>query len=147
METRHKNAILQINRVDNYQKALSKIWIKNGIVLFDEGNFPKPKRNTGNELNEKDLEKINDYFIKHIRHRRESGVFLFCESFIDGMEYIGQNNILGDLISQRFEFVFLDEAQDCSDIQLNILNKLFNHNSKTIFQQIGDENQAISETK
>lgn len=82
-----------------------------------------------------------------ISERKMAGSFLFCESFINGLEYVKQNNILKNIISQRFQFAFLDEAQDCSEIQLNSLKELFNNNSKTIFQQIGDTNQAITETE
>ncbi len=82
-----------------------------------------------------------------IQKKHNDGSFLFVESFIYGNEYLNQNQILKDIISQRFQFVFLDEAQDCSEIQLKIVNELFGGNSKTIFQQIGDVNQAISETQ
>jgi len=81
-----------------------------------------------------------------IKKQHEKGSFLFVESFVHGYEYLKHNPILKDIISQRFQFVFLDEAQDCSEIQLKVLNELFRENSKTIFQQIGDVNQAITET-
>jgi len=82
-----------------------------------------------------------------IEKKHKDGFFLFVESFLYGNEYIKQNQILKNIISQRFQFVFLDEAQDCSFIQLSILKELFGNNSKTVFQQIGDVNQAITETE
>ena len=82
-----------------------------------------------------------------IQKKHSHGYFLFVESFFYGYVHLKQNQLLKEIIAQRFQFVFLDEAQDCSEIQLQILNALFGENSKTIFQQIGDINQAISETK
>ena len=82
-----------------------------------------------------------------IQKKHSDGYFLFVESFFYGYVHLKQNQLLKEIIAQRFQFVFLDEAQDCSEIQLQILNALFGENSKTIFQQIGDVNQAISETK
>ncbi|MBU4305617.1 MAG: UvrD-helicase domain-containing protein [Candidatus Omnitrophica bacterium] len=79
-----------------------------------------------------------------IQKKHNEGYFLFVESFICGYEYLNQNPILKDIIRQRFQYVFLDEAQDCSAIQLKILNELFDDSSKIVFQQIGDINQAIS---
>lgn len=91
--------------------------------------------------------KIVEAFHALIQKKHKEGYFLFSESFIYGHKYLEQNQILKDIISQRFQFAFLDEAQDCSEIQLKLLDKLFGANSKTIFQQIGDINQAISETQ
>lgn len=84
-------------------------------------------------------------FKEVIRTQREMGKFLYIESFIDGGEYLNQRESVGMGIRRRFEFVFLDEAQDCSSTQVNILNKLFLRKEETVFQQIGDENQSISE--
>lgn len=52
----------------------------------------------------------------------------------------------GDLvrptISRRFQFVFIDEYQDCSGAQRNLLSNLFD-GTDTIVQRIGDLDQAI----
>ena len=45
-------------------------------------------------------------------------------------------------ISRRFQFVFIDEYQDCSDVQRNLLSNLFD-GTDTIVQRIGDLDQAI----
>jgi DNA helicase-2/ATP-dependent DNA helicase PcrA len=48
------------------------------------------------------------------------------------------------LISKRFGFVFVDEAQDLDENQLDIIDKVFLHSSSTTrIQRIGDKNQAI----
>ncbi|APC78925.1 TPA: UvrD-helicase domain-containing protein [Clostridium botulinum] len=45
--------------------------------------------------------------------------------------------------SNRFRYVFIDEMQDVSEIQMKILDKIFNSN-KVIIQRFGDMNQSIS---
>lgn len=80
-----------------------------------------------------------------IDKQHEKGNFLFIESFIYALEYLKQHPIFAKIISERFNFVLLDEAQDCSEIQLKLLDKLFGNNKQVCFQQIGDINQSISE--
>ena len=46
------------------------------------------------------------------------------------------------LLSRRFQYVFVDEYQDCSTLQRNVLDALFS-GTETIFQKIGDVDQAI----
>lgn len=80
-----------------------------------------------------------------IDKQHEKGNFLFIESFIYALEYLKQHPIFIKIISERFKFVLLDEAQDCSEIQLKLLDELFGNNERVCFQQIGDINQSISE--
>ncbi len=47
-----------------------------------------------------------------------------------------------NLFSRRFKYVFIDEYQDCDEIQRNALRTLFNSN-KCIVINIGDADQAI----
>lgn len=46
------------------------------------------------------------------------------------------------LLSRRFQYVFVDEYQDCSSLQRNVLDALFS-GTETMFQRIGDVDQAI----
>ena len=47
-----------------------------------------------------------------------------------------------DLFSRRFQYVFIDEYQDCNQMQKDALDKLFNRNKCCVFH-IGDFDQAI----
>lgn len=47
-----------------------------------------------------------------------------------------------DLFSRRFQYVFIDEYQDCNQMQRDALDKLFNQNKCCVFH-IGDSDQAI----
>ncbi len=49
---------------------------------------------------------------------------------------------LRKLLSRRFQYVFVDEYQDCSEMQRNVLDKIF-ADSESILQKIGDVDQAI----
>lgn len=53
---------------------------------------------------------------------------------------------LEDIFSERFPFVFVDEMQDTSLIQLQILSKIFNK-EKVGFQCFGDPQQTIYESE
>lgn len=50
-------------------------------------------------------------------------------------------------IRYRFPFVIIDETQDCSSAQMEVLNHLFDSGadkkSKSVIQRVGDPNQAI----
>jgi len=144
----NRNAILQAIVRFKDTDRFSKMYLINDNPYFDGEVFPLAsinKNRKNKKIPETNLQEINNYFVCRIKERKSNGRFLFDESFIDGYEYLTQNPILKDIISKRFEFVLLDEAQDCSEIQLKVLNELFEENSKTIFQQIGDVNQAITE--
>jgi DNA helicase II / ATP-dependent DNA helicase PcrA len=80
-----------------------------------------------------------------IDKQQEKGNFLFVESFIYALEYLKQQPVFIEMLAERFNFVLLDEAQDCSEIQLKLLDELFGNNERVCFQQIGDINQSISE--
>lgn len=47
-----------------------------------------------------------------------------------------------DLFSSRFQYVFVDEYQDCDDIQRQVIASIFDSTKCTIFK-IGDSDQAI----
>lgn len=47
-----------------------------------------------------------------------------------------------DLFSQRFQYVFVDEYQDCNSLQRQVLDKLFDKIKTCVFY-IGDPDQAI----
>jgi superfamily I DNA/RNA helicase len=151
LEDKNKKAINQAVVIFKDKGIFSKICLIDNEPCFDGKSFPlqsvNRKRKSINKIPETSLLEINRYFSTLIKERRLSGRFLFDESFIDGGEYLKQNPILKDIIRQRFQFVFLDEAQDCSEIQLKILYELFDGSPKAVFQQVGDINQAISETK
>jgi hypothetical protein len=91
------------------------------------------------------LAQSNTHIKTLIDKQHQKGNFLFIESFIYALEYLKQHPVFSKIISKRFNFVLLDESQDCSEIQLKLLDDLFGKNTQVCFQQIGDINQSISE--
>lgn len=51
-------------------------------------------------------------------------------------------DLMRSTISGRFQFVFIDEYQDCSDVQRSLFANLFD-GTDTVVQRIGDLDQAI----
>lgn len=143
----NRNKDAQLKR---FNEAIRSCFLyEQGICVATDDKESIPLLEVFPKLPTKDCDKtlIVNAFQNCIIERRSAGSFLYDESFIDGYGYLKQNPILKNIISQRFQFAFLDEAQDCSEIQLKILNELFSDSPNTVFQQIGDINQAISETQ
>jgi DNA helicase-2/ATP-dependent DNA helicase PcrA len=53
------------------------------------------------------------------------------------------------LLQKRFKYVFVDEMQDIDKHQYNLLEEIFydNGNSESVYQRIGDKNQAIYDNR
>jgi DNA helicase II / ATP-dependent DNA helicase PcrA len=66
---------------------------------------------------------------------RYDDMFAFAER---ALKYVPT---LADAVAYRFPLVFIDEMQDTSDLQLDVLSKLFAR--ETVVQRFGDTNQAI----
>jgi|GEM_PF-5213123 len=134
-----------INAQKNFLDRFRTIHINNKKIFAQDNN-----KGVSEYTDLKTSQVTQDYIFRilsnTIQKKHIEGSFLFIESFIYGFEYLKQNPDLKKIISERFQFLFLDEAQDCSELQMNILNTLFEKSSKTILQQIGDVNQTIVET-
>lgn len=68
---------------------------------------------------------------------RYQDAFLYVESAIDNLP-----ETYTDLFSARFQYVFIDEYQDCNDAQRSAIDALFN-STKCAVIKIGDSDQAI----
>jgi DNA helicase-2/ATP-dependent DNA helicase PcrA len=79
-----------------------------------------------------------------LRHAAENGYFCFDEIFILGEALLTQQPTLPAILAQRFPFVLVDEMQDTSEQQSDILRRLFSRDSRFVcVQRVGDPNQAI----
>lgn len=68
-------------------------------------------------------------------------VLSYYDAYDFAKNYLDQIPELRNIFSSRFKYVFIDEAQDTSAIQKEIIEKCFNEN--VIIQWIGDVNQGI----
>lgn len=71
----------------------------------------------------------------------EKGVFRFDDMFALAKWYMAEYPKIVDLVTKRFPIVFIDEMQDTSAMQEEVLSHLFG--TKSILQRFGDPNQAI----
>ncbi|HOQ05768.1 MAG TPA: UvrD-helicase domain-containing protein [Anaerohalosphaeraceae bacterium] len=72
-----------------------------------------------------------------------SGYIRFNDAFSLAGIYLKKYPEIRQLFSSRFRYVFVDEAQDTSTIQKEIIEKCFNENENVIIQWLGDANQGI----
>lgn len=73
------------------------------------------------------------------------GILNYNDAYTLANIYLNKHNSIKNLLQKRFSFVFVDEMQDMDTHQYNLLEKVFYNdgNSISIFQRIGDKNQAI----
>ncbi|WAL49219.1 UvrD-helicase domain-containing protein [Rhodococcus pyridinivorans] len=78
--------------------------------------------------------------LKH--HLANQGIFRFADMFALAELHLARRPGLGSAVAQRFPFVLVDEMQDTSDLQQNLLAQVFDHPATTV-QRVGDINQRI----
>jgi len=105
-------------------------------MLFLNGNF-EIDFNRLNNRNSTTFTLINNNFQKIWK----DGYLRFDDALYIAKIYFKQYPNLKNIFSSRFKYVFIDEAQDTSAIQKEIIESLFDEN--VIIQWIGDTNQAI----
>ena len=73
----------------------------------------------------------------------KQGIIRYQDAFMYAEQAIADlNSIFTDLFSRRFNYVFIDEYQDCSEIQRKVLEMVFDSKRNCIIH-IGDIDQAI----
>lgn len=72
------------------------------------------------------------------------GYFCYDEMFVWAHELLDSRPDVIPFLRSRFPYVFIDEAQDNSELQSGLLSRLFSEGEKpSIRQRFGDSNQAI----
>ncbi|WP_445491546.1 UvrD-helicase domain-containing protein [Niallia sp. 03133] len=72
------------------------------------------------------------------------GILSFHDAYVLAYKFLNKFPETRDLISARFRYLFIDEMQDTSSLQIELLYRVFDKEQVSI-QCIGDENQAIFE--
>ena len=77
------------------------------------------------------------------------GVLSYFDAFILAQHYLSRFPAVIKYLQKRFKYVFVDEMQDMEHHQYKLLERLFydERNSISVYQRIGDKNQAISSNK
>lgn len=137
----------------NECKLTYRLKYKNGdFKLMDsidgkELTISKPKRGS-NWINWTDNEKARVFeWLKLFKLRiiKDEGVLHFDDAYLLSDVFLQRFPRAGILLSKRFQLVFVDEMQDMDKHQHDLLEEIF-HNSRkssSIYQRIGDKNQAI----
>ncbi len=74
----------------------------------------------------------------------KSGILKYEDAFSYGLAYVNRCNLLRDAFSERFDYLFIDEMQDTTELQYDLLEKIFDDNH-VIIQRFGDPYQSIFE--
>lgn len=75
------------------------------------------------------------------------GEFTFNEMLLIADDALSKNPFIKSNLQHRFPMILIDEAQDTSSFQWELINKLFpEDNCKAVQQSFGDSNQAIYNT-
>lgn len=78
------------------------------------------------------------------RDTSNEGYFCYDEMFVWAHELLDLRPDVISFIRSRFPYLFIDEAQDNSELQSRLLNRLFSDGEHPIIRQrFGDSNQAI----
>lgn len=72
----------------------------------------------------------------------EEGLLTYSHAYYYATQAIHNRPELSTLLSKRFRFAFVDEYQDCSELQRGILARVFDQSQCSVFL-IGDPDQAI----
>lgn len=73
----------------------------------------------------------------------KEGILSFEEAYDLAFRYIQEKNLdFSSFSDKRFQYLFLDEVQDCNNHQVDLIRKLFLDN-KVVVQRFGDYCQAI----
>ena len=82
-------------------------------------------------------------FLHVVRRAAEwQGILKYEDAFAIATAYSEVLPAIRESLSKRFRYVFIDEVQDSSQLQLDLLDAVFDR-EKTVVQRFGDEYQAI----
>ncbi len=120
--------------------------VLNGIN-GSELNIAKPRSRGANwvdfSTNEKSI--IKNWLIDFKLKIFELGVLNYDDAYFFAESYLSRFPRTKEIVQERFKFVFVDEMQDMDKHQYELLEEIFfdEGNSKSIYQRVGDKNQAI----
>ena len=146
-----RSCSIPINIIDS-ELVLSKRWNK---LSYGTKNYLERKRLSEYCCEAKEIplkfhlgcgENTNTYrnVLSVVSESIKNGEFTFDEMLLYASKATDGNNYHSESIQERFPMLFIDEAQDTSSIQWDLINRLFPDNSLLSSKQsIGDSNQAI----
>lgn len=145
---KHIKAAQQQAQIQSQVSDTCNLLIKREVMdwYFDYGdNILKSKSNKSAVL--KDPENTKYQAIRSMFDNLvlKDGIVSFDYMYHFAELYIQASPIIKHLLQRRFHLIFVDEMQDMDKCQHDLLEQLFydNGQSASIYQRIGDKNQAI----
>ena len=133
-------AMNDLNRTGNVFANQYYLNHETGGYEFSSGNRRDRTRNT-TSLESWQIDALNRTKVRFLK----AGFATYQDLENIGYELLQNREMFAELISNRFPVIIVDECQDLSWIQLEILKKIKNAGAKLHF--VGDLNQAIYEFK
>ena len=118
-------------------RLILKYGLKGDEVVIE----PEPKWEREKTSKQK-VEQMMDFLYKMKESIMEYGVLHFDDCYFLADTYIRQYPQIVEILRKRFAYVFVDEAQDMQQHQLDLIDRCFNCDS-VVLQRIGDPNQSI----
>lgn len=115
---------------------LSSMYLINGDLYITINGVPKKLASATSTSAKNYSDAINDILLTE-------GLIKYEDAYkytLQALDNLGDG--LKKLLSRRFKYVFIDEYQDCSKLQQEVIDKIFS-DSDTVLQKIGDIDQAI----
>jgi superfamily I DNA/RNA helicase len=144
---RHINrATAEANNDNNLKKEICKKLIENEVRgLYYDFISDEIKNSNGDVLLKDNTNKKFIGLKRIVIEVLRKGIMSYDYAYHFGEHYLYKIPPIKEIIQKRFPFVFVDEMQDMDTHQYNLLEKIFydEGNSVSIFQRIGDKNQAI----
>lgn len=127
-----------------YGNYTSESYEKNFITFIANKHFDidnRDIRSNGRKIS-------HNYYYKELQDvmlnkTLTKGILRYEDAYFLAGLYIKQFPKLKNYFSSRFKYVFIDEMQDVSKMQINIIENIFNED-EVVIQRFGDINQSIS---
>lgn len=112
---------------------IKDLYLKSGY-LYQNGSY-KSLAKAGSDSARQYYKAKEELLLSH-------GILTYRDSYQYGILALSRRTNLPLLLCKRFRYVFIDEFQDCNQIQRGILSRIFDETNCCVFK-IGDPDQAI----
>lgn len=149
-----RNVLHYLTANDNLKTY--RLLLRNGEIVVVDGlegqplSFCRPKGNTKaknyKDFTQNEKDRIRKYLIDLKKQVFEKdAVLCYDDAYFLAEVYLHRCPQVKSFLNKRFRYVFVDEMQDMEKHQHDLLEKLFYGDGaiETIYQRIGDPNQAI----
>lgn len=128
-----------------YGNYTSESYERNFITFIANKHFDIDNNDIIDNDNRSLIDKLYYSELKNIMIDKtlHKGILRYEDAYFLAGLYLKKFPNIKRYFSNRFKYVFIDEMQDVSEIQMKIIGDIFN-NDKVIIQRFGDINQSIS---